>query len=91
MDVSRKAADPGAAIPVANIRVPVLLSDGGQDGVWHSAGSASKIVQELRGSGDRAPYTNLYYPDAGHAYAGLPPYLSYSGYGSRPVRLSRWQ
>lgn len=71
----------GAAIPVANIRVPVLVSDGGQDSVWLSAASASTIVQELRGSGDRAPYANLYYPDAGHAYAGLPPYLSYPGYG----------
>jgi dienelactone hydrolase len=70
----------GAAIPVGNIRVPVLLSDGGRDSVWLSAASASTIMQELRGSGDRAPYANLYYPDAGHAYAGLPPYLSYSGY-----------
>jgi dienelactone hydrolase len=71
----------GAAIPVANIRVPVLLGDGGQDSVWLSAAAASTIVQELRGSGDRASYTNLYYPDAGHAYAGLPPYFPYSGYG----------
>jgi dienelactone hydrolase len=71
----------GTLIPVANIRVPVLLSDGGHDNVWFSAASATTIVQELRGSGDRAPYTNLYYPDAGHGYAGLPPYLSWTGYG----------
>jgi hypothetical protein len=74
---------PGAEIPVGNIRVPLLLGDGGQDAVWDSAGSATEIVQELRGSGDRAPYTNLYYPGAGHAYTGTPPYVPYSGYGSR--------
>ena len=71
----------GTLIPVANIRVPVLLSDGGQDDVWSSAASATTIVQELRGSNDRAPYTNLYYPHAGHGSAGMPPYLSWSGYG----------
>jgi BAAT / Acyl-CoA thioester hydrolase C terminal len=38
-------------------------------------------VQELRYSGDRAPYTNLYYPDAGHGVFGGPPYFPYSGYG----------
>jgi dienelactone hydrolase len=69
-------------IPVADIRIPVLLSDGGQDEVWPSAAFASLIVQELRGSRDRAPYTNLYYPGAGHAEAGLPPYLPYSDIGS---------
>jgi hypothetical protein len=30
-------------------------------------------VQELRRSADRAPYTNLYYPGAGHTTAGMPP------------------
>jgi dienelactone hydrolase len=71
----------GTTIPVANIRVPLLIGDGGQDSVWDSAISASEIVQEMRGSPDRAPYTNLYYPSAGHAYFGLPPYFPYSGYG----------
>jgi dienelactone hydrolase len=74
---------PGGEIPVGDIRVPLLLGDGGQDAVWDSAGSATEIVQELRGSGDRAPYTNLYYAGAGHAYTGTPPYVPYSGYGSR--------
>ena len=63
----------GALIPVADIRIPVLLSDGGQDLVWSSALSATQIVQELRRSADRAPYANLYYPGAGHTAAGLPP------------------
>ena len=63
----------GALVPVADIRVPVLLSDGGQDLVWPCAPSATKIAQELRRSAERAPYTNLYYPGAGHTTAGLPP------------------
>ena len=70
-----------ATIPVGNIRVPLLLGDGGQDEVWPSAGSADIIVQELRRSGDHAPYTNLYYPGAGHAFLGTPPYVPYSGDG----------
>ncbi len=68
----------GALIPVADIRVPVLLSDGGQDLIWPSAPSATQIVQELRRSADRAPYTNLYYPGAGHTAAGAPPDFPYS-------------
>jgi hypothetical protein len=40
-------------------------------------------VRELHSSADRAPYTNLYYPGAGHADTGAPPYFPYSGYGSR--------
>jgi dienelactone hydrolase len=63
----------GALIPVADIRVPMLLSDGGQDLVWPSALSAAQIAEQLRRSADRAPYTNLYYPAAGHTTAGLPP------------------
>ena len=72
----------GAEIPVGNIRVPLLLGDGGQDEVWDSAESATVIVQELRDSGDRAPYTNLYYPGAGHGFFGSPPYIPYSDYGA---------
>jgi len=68
----------GAEIPAGNIRVPLLLGDGGQDYVWDSSGSASVIVTELRAAGDRAPYTNLYYPDAGHGNFGSPPYFPYS-------------
>jgi dienelactone hydrolase len=63
----------GALVPVVNIRIPVLLSDGGQDLVWPSAPSAAQIVQQLRRSADRAPYASLYYPAAGHTTAGLPP------------------
>jgi dienelactone hydrolase len=38
-------------------------------------------VQELRDSGDRAPYANLYYPGAGHGFFGTPPGIPYSDYG----------
>jgi len=69
---------PQTEIPAGNIRVPLLLGDGGQDEVWDSAGSATVIVQELREAGDRAPYTNLYYPAAGHGNFGSPPYFPYS-------------
>lgn len=72
---------PTGPIPVDNIRVPLLLGDGGQDDVWPSAESAALILMELDGSGDNAPYTNLYYPGAGHGIFGNPPYFPYSGYG----------
>jgi dienelactone hydrolase len=72
----------GQVIPVDNIRVPLLLGDGGQDEVWPSAESATMIGVELGGSGDHAPYTNLYYPGAGHGIFGSPPYFPYSGYGA---------
>jgi dienelactone hydrolase len=69
-------------IPVGRIRVPVLLSDGGQDTIWDSAGSATAIVSELKDANDRAPYLNLYYPGAGHAFLGEPPYVPYSWYST---------
>jgi dienelactone hydrolase len=71
----------GTLIPVGRIRVPVLLGDGGQDMVWDSAQSAGAIVAELKAAHDRAPYRNLYYPGAGHAFLGYPPYFPYSWYG----------
>ena len=72
----------GTPIPVRRIRVPVLLGDGGQDAIWDSAGSAAIIVNELKAAHDRAPYINLYYPGAGHAFLGEPPYFPYSWYGA---------
>jgi dienelactone hydrolase len=72
----------GTFIPVDRIRVPLLLGDGGQDAIWDSEGSVSIIMSELRSGHDAAPYTNLYYPNAGHAFLGTPPYFSYSSYGA---------
>jgi dienelactone hydrolase len=64
----------GTLIPVTNIRVPLLMGDGGQDAIWDSTGSASTIVSELDRSPGHAPVTNLYYPGAGHYYFGMFPY-----------------
>ena len=77
-----RALPTGTTIPVGRIRVPLLLADGGQDAVWDSAGSATAIMRELRAAHDRAPYINLYYPGAGHAFLGEPPYFPYSWYGA---------
>jgi dienelactone hydrolase len=77
-----KALPTGTPIPVSRIRVPVLLSDGGQDTIWDSAEAAIAIVAELKAAHDRAPYTNLYYPGAGHAFLGIPPYFPYSWSGA---------
>ena len=73
---------PGTEIPVGRIRVPLLIGDGGLDAVWNSATSASVIVTELQSAHDPAPYVNLYYPDAGHAIVGAPPYFPYADYGA---------
>jgi dienelactone hydrolase len=67
----------GTLIPVTSIRIPLLMGDGGQDGLQDSAGAATLIMGELHGSADHAPATNLYYPGAGHAYFGLPPYYPF--------------
>ncbi len=80
----------GTLIPVGRIRVPVLLGDGGQDAIWDSAQSATAVVNELKAAHDHAPYTNLYYPAAGHAFLGEPPYVPYSWYSAHgPVGGSR--
>ncbi len=78
---------PKTEIPAGNIRVPLLLGDGGQDQVWDSAGYANMIVQELRQSGDHASYTNLYYPRAGHGNFGSPPYYPWSDYAAAGYAL----
>lgn len=72
-----KPVEPGTSIPVTRIRVPLLIGDGGQDGVWDAAGSANLIMHELDGSPGHPPVTNLYYPGAGHGYFGLPPYYPF--------------
>jgi dienelactone hydrolase len=71
----------GTEIPVSRIRVPLLIGDGGQDAVWDSSASATLVMSELSAAHDPAPYANLYYPDAGHAFLGTPPYFPYDGFG----------
>ena len=71
----------GTVIPVSQIRVPLLIGDGGEDAVWDSSASAAVIMSELSAGHDPAPHVNLYYPDAGHAFLGTPPYFPYDGLG----------
>lgn len=70
----------GTLIPVGRIRVPLLLGDGGMDAIWNSEASVTTIISELRNAHDPAPYINLFYPDAGHAFLGAPPYFPYALY-----------
>ncbi|MGO9501039.1 MAG: acyl-CoA thioester hydrolase/BAAT C-terminal domain-containing protein [Streptosporangiaceae bacterium] len=92
-----KALPTDAIIPVGRIRVPLLVGDGGADVVWPSATSAAAVAQELRRSGERAPYTNLYFPAAGHGYLGFPPYSPFPPTGPRETlsvaarRLTLWR
>jgi dienelactone hydrolase len=72
----------GSPIPVARIRIPLLISDGGQDDVWDSAGAASQIMQTLRTAHDPAVHINLYYPQAGHGAAGEPPDFPFTLFGA---------
>jgi dienelactone hydrolase len=75
----------GTQIPVNRIRIPLLIGDGGQDAVWQSATSASLVMTELRAAHDAAPYTNLYYPKAGHAFLGWPPYFPTASFDAEDV------
>jgi dienelactone hydrolase len=77
-----QALPTGTQIPVGRIRVPLLLGDGGQDAVWDSSLSVTIIMTELREAHDPAPYTNVYYPQAGHAFLGEPAYFPWSDYGA---------
>jgi dienelactone hydrolase len=72
-----KPLQAGTLIPVAKIRVPLLMGDGGQDAVWDSAGSASTITSQLERTPGHAPVTNLYYPGAGHYYFGMFPHFPF--------------
>jgi hypothetical protein len=67
-------------IPVRRIRVLLLIGDDGLDAVWPSAEAASTIVSELRTAHDPAPYTKLYWPQAGHGILGTPPFFPWADY-----------
>jgi len=63
-----------AAIPVENIRGPVLLVSGGDDQVWPAAEMAETIVSRLKQRGFTYAVEHLNYPCAGHnlRYPNLP-------------------
>jgi dienelactone hydrolase len=54
-------------IRVENIRGPVLLISGRDDGVWPSTKSAESMVHRLKEHHFAHPVTNLSFPNAGHA------------------------
>ena len=56
-----------AEIPVENIRGPVLLISGRDDGVWPSTQSAESIVRRLKEHHFAHPVTNVSFPNAGHS------------------------
>jgi dienelactone hydrolase len=58
---------PRGEIRVENIRGPVLLISGRDDGVWPSTKSAESIVRRLKEHHFAHPVTNLSFPNAGHA------------------------
>jgi dienelactone hydrolase len=72
----------GTPIPVDRIRVPLLLGDGGLDAIRNSEGSVSIIMSELQSVHDPAPYINVFYPGAGHAFLGAVPDFPYAGYSA---------
>lgn len=55
-----------AAIPVEQIRGPVLLVSGGEDHVWPAKEMSDAIVARLDGRGFSHPVEHWHYPRAGH-------------------------
>ena len=65
-----------ASIKVENINGPVLVTGGGQDGVWPSDEMARAIGKRLASHGRKFEYVVLTYPGAGHQIVS--PYSSTS-------------
>jgi len=63
---SNPAAVERARIPVEQIRGPVLLLSGGDDGYWPSTAYAAHIVQQLRDHRHPHEVLHLDFPQAGH-------------------------
>ena len=63
-----------AAIPVEQIRGPILMLSGGDDQVWPSARFAEMAIARLQAHRFAHPVEHLSYPHAGHT-SSLPPYL----------------
>jgi dienelactone hydrolase len=61
-----KKAVERATIEVENINGPVLLTSGGQDGVWPAGKMAAMIMERLKAKGHPFPDVHLHYEDAGH-------------------------
>lgn len=69
---------PEGTIPVAQIRVPVLLTAGGADAIWSSSIYAANVMARLDGTPGAPAHHYLAFPDAGHVMAGIVPYVPYN-------------
>lgn len=78
-----------AAIPVENLRCPLLLISGQDDQMWPSALFAQQIIDRLAAHGSPIQRRHLSYPQTGHApskgVAGFHPILKrWVAYGGSP-------
>jgi dienelactone hydrolase len=70
-----------AAIPVENIRGPILLVSGGDDHLWPAAEMSEAIIARLKRNGSTHAAEHLYFAHAGHMlrYPHLPATARVSG------------
>jgi dienelactone hydrolase len=61
-----------AHIPVEDITAPVLLTSGGDDGVWPSAAQAQRAMTAIEAAGNPFGSRHLDFPAAGHSVGGVP-------------------
>jgi dienelactone hydrolase len=85
MALRNREAVARAAIPVEQIRGPVLLVSGGDDHVWPAAEMSEAIVARLKHHSFPHPVEHLHYPRAGHMLRY--PYLPATSRQSRNPHL----
>lgn len=61
-----------ARIPVEQIAAPVLLTSGGDDGIWPSAAQAQRVLAAITAAGNTHGPRHLDFPAAGHFVGGVP-------------------
>jgi hypothetical protein len=61
-----------ARIPVERIAAPVLLTSGGDDGIWPSSAQARRALAAIDEAGNPYGSQHLDFPAAGHVVAGPP-------------------
>jgi dienelactone hydrolase len=61
-----------ARIPVERIAAPVLLTSGGDDGIWPSGPQAQRLMEVMSAAGNPHGSRHLHFPGAGHFVGGVP-------------------
>ncbi|HYH29967.1 MAG TPA: acyl-CoA thioesterase/bile acid-CoA:amino acid N-acyltransferase family protein [Pseudonocardia sp.] len=61
-----------ARIPVERIAAPVLLTSGGDDGIWPSTAQARRVLDAIEAAGNPHGSRHLDVPGAGHFVGGAP-------------------